>query len=245
MKKLICLISVTLILLQSCSSGDDSSSVSTSILCKKEVNGTFVFDYIYNGNKIERSLANGKLNRKYYYTGDMITKIEEYNDNQLRWITTFTYDNGMLATRLFVDLNPDADPNITSGDKTIYSYNSNNTISYDEYVGTATEQSKYSSTGIITLLNGQVVKNEAAYGTTLVTYDNKNSPFKNITGFDKLMPSYNVVILGSNNPITIKYYDNIINTFYYQYNEQGYPISVYGISSSGSSSISHPTKYFY
>jgi hypothetical protein len=243
MKKLIYLLGITLLLLQSCSSGDDSSICSSAILCKKQVNGTFVFDYIYNGNKIERSMANGKLNRKYYYTGDMITKIEEYNNNQLRWITTFTYDNGMLATRLFVDLNPDADPNITSGDKTIYSYNSNNTISYDEFDGTATEQSKFSSTGIITLLNGQVVKNEAAYGTTLVTYDNKNSPFKNVTGFDKLMPAFLYGVYQINNPITIKYYDNIINTFYYEYNEQGYPISWYAINSSGSSTNS--TQYFY
>jgi hypothetical protein len=188
-------------------------------------------------------MANGKLYRKYYYTGDLITKIEDYTDNQLRLITTFTYDNGMLATRLSLFLNQD--PYLTSGIKTIYSYKSNNIISYDEYVGTATEQIKFSSTGIITLLNGQVVKNEADYGTTLVTYDDKNSPFKNITGFDKLMPSYNVAILGNSNPITIKYYNNIINTFYYQYNEQGYPISVYGIDSSGSSSISHPTQYFY
>ena len=243
MKELIYILSVTILMLQSCSSGDSSSSGSSSILCKKQVNGTFVFDYIYNGNKMDRIIVNGQLNTKYYYTGDLITKNEGYIDNQLRWITTFTYDNGKLSTRLLVDLNPDADPEITSGLKTTYTYNSNNTISYEEYDVKATVQSTSSSTGIITLLNGQVVKSESTYGTTLVTYDNKNSPFKNVTGFDKLMPAFLYGVYQINNPITIEYYDNSATTFYYQYNEQGYPISWYAINSSGSSSNS--TQYFY
>lgn len=243
MKKIIYLLSITFLLLQSCSSGDGSNSGSSTILCKKQVNGTFVLDYIYNGNKMDRIMANGQLNTKYYYTGNLITKNEGYIDNKLRWITTYTYENGKLSTRLFVDLNPDPDPSITSGLKTIYTYNSNDIISYEQYFGSATEQNTYDSTGIITLLNGQVVQNEGPNGITLVTYDNKNSPFKNVTGFDKLMPAFLYGAYQINNPITIEYYNNSSTTFYYQYNEQGYPISWYAINSSGSSSNS--TQYFY
>ena len=235
MKKIIYLLIITFLMLQSCSSGDGSNNVSSTILCKKQVNGTFDFDYIYNGNKMDREMANGQLNRKYYYTGDYITKTEGYSDNQLRWITTYTYVNGKLATRLFVDLNPDPDPSITSGLKTIYTYISNDTISYENYSGTATEQDTLISMGEITLLNGQVVQNEGPDGITIATYDNKNSPFKNVTGFDKLNPSNNVVIQGNNNVSTIQYPNNQIVTYYYQYNEQGYPISSYIIGSSGSS----------
>jgi hypothetical protein len=230
-------------MLQSCSSEDGSNNDSSTILCKKQVNGTFVLDYIYNGNKMDRIMANGQLNTKYYYTGNLITKNEGYIDNQLRWITTYTYENGKLASRLFVDLNPDPDPSITSGLKTIYTYISNDTISYENYSGTATEQDTLISMGEITLLNGQVVQNEGPDGITIATYDNKNSPFKNVTGFDKLNPSNNVVIQGNNNVSTIQYPNNQIVTYYYQYNEQGYPISSYIIGSSGSSS--NTTQYFY
>lgn len=243
MKKTLFLLSISFLMLQSCSSGDGSNNGSSTILCKKQVNGTFVLDYIYNGNKMDREMANGQLNRKYYYTGDYITKTEGYSDNQLRWITTYTYVNGKLATRLFVDLNPDPDPSITSGLKTIYTYISNDTISYENYSGTATEQDTLISMGEITLLNGQVVQNEGPDGITIATYDNKNSPFKNVTGFDKLNPSNNVVIQGNNNVSTIQYPNNQIVTYYYQYNEQGYPISSYIIGSSGSSS--NTTNYFY
>ena len=244
MKKIIYLISISFLLLQSCSSEDGPNSGSSPILCKKMVLGTFVFDYIYNGNKIDKSMLNGQLNEKYYYTGDFITKKEAYTDNnQLRWITTYTYVNGRLATRLFVDLNPSFDPDITSGLKTIYTYIDGDTISYENYFGTATEQNTLSSMGEITLLNGQVVQNEGPDGITLATYDNKNSPFKNVIGFDKLNPSNNVVIQGNNNVITIQYPNNQINTNYYQYNEQGYPISSYIIGSSGSSS--NTTQYYY
>jgi hypothetical protein len=207
------------------------------------VNGTFVIDYIYIGNKMDRVMVNGQLNKKYYYSGDYITKIEEYIDNQLRWINTYTYDNNKLATQIFVDLNPDPDPNVTSGLKTIYTYNTNNTISYLEYVGTDSVQNSLSGSGIITLLNGQLVKHEFSNGTTIITYDDKNSPFKNIIGFDKLMPSDKFGLYQINNCKTIKFYNNSINTYYYEYNEQGYPISSYIINSSGTSS--NITQYYY
>jgi hypothetical protein len=225
-------------MLQSCSSGDGSNSGSSAILCKKMVVGTFVFDYIYNGNKIDRSMVNGQLYEKYYYTGDLITKKEVYFDNQLRLIITYTYDNGKLATRLFVDLNPDLDPSITEAKKTIYTYNSNDTVSYEEYSGTASDQNTFSGTGIITLLNGQVIKSETPNGITLITYDDKNYPWKNVTGFDKLIASNNVVIQGNNNVITIQYPNNQINTNYYEYNDQGYPIISY-------TNPSNPVQYYY
>lgn len=244
MKKILYLLSFSFLILQSCSSGDGSNNDSSAILCKKQVNGSLVFDYIYNGNKMDRVIVNGQLNRKYYYNGDYITKIEEYNDNQLRWITTYTYDNGKLATRLFIDLNPEPDSNITSGIKTFYTYISDDIISYENYFGTATDQDTFSSMGKITLLNGQVIQNEGTDGITLVTYDNKNSPFKNVTGFDKLNPSNNVVIQGNNNVITIQRPNNQIITYYYQFNEQGYPLtSNYAIGTSGSSS--NTIQYFY
>ena len=139
MKELIYILSVTILMLQSCSSGDSSSSGSSSILCKKQVNGTFVFDYIYNGNKMDRIIVNGQLNTKYYYTGDLITKVEDIIDNQVRVISTFTYNNNQLISHLIIFYPYPADPfEPIYAQKTDFTHNSNNTISYEIYSGTPT-----------------------------------------------------------------------------------------------------------
>ena len=237
MKKLIYLLSVTFLLLQSCSSGDDSNSGSSAILCKKMVEGTSVTDFTYDGNKMDRVMFNGQLVAKYYYTGDFITKHEIYRDNQLILINTYRYVNDKESTRIDVYL----DGSITYR-KTIYTYNSDDTVSFEEYSGTATEQNILNATGIITLLNGQVVKIEAHHGITLVTYDNKKSPWKNVTGFDKLIPTPNFVTQGNNNVVTIKYPNFPISTYYYQYNDQGYPIIMY---TNSSNPPVNPVQYYY
>ena len=107
MKKLIYLLSVTFLLLQSCSSGEDSSSGSSVILCKKMGPGNFTIDYVYNGNKIEKTMINDQILRKYYYTGNLISKVEDYIDNQVRVISTFTYNNNQLILlNLFMHKKP-------------------------------------------------------------------------------------------------------------------------------------------
>lgn len=225
-------------MLQSCSSGDDSSSGSSAILCKKMVIGTSVTEFTYDGNKMDRVMVNGQLVAKYYYTGDFITKHEIYIDNQLSLINTYRYVNDKESTRIDVHF----EGSITYGLKTIYTYNSDDTVSFEEYSGTATEQNTLNSIGIITMLNGQVVKIGRSYGITLVTYDNKKSPWKNVTGFDKLIPTPDFVTQGNNNVVTIKYPNNPISNYYYQYNDQGYPIIMYTNSSNPQV---NPVQYYY
>ncbi len=232
-------------MLQSCSSGTDSNNDSSNILCKKQVLGTFVFDYIYNGNKIERTIANGQLAKRYYYTGDLITKIEDYIDNQLRITTTLTYNNNQLITQLTIIYPDPATPyEPQSGLKTNYTYNLNNTISFVKYSGTPSVQNIIQSTGLITLINGEInTVQENNSGTKTHTYDKQNSPFKNVLGANKLIPypftpcdfssrEHNLISITS---------PNINLTYSYQYNNQGYPIS--RIQNSGNNAI--VSKYYY
>ena len=228
MKKLIYLLSVTFLLLQSCSSGEDSSSGSSVILCKKMGPGNFTIDYVYNGNKIEKTMINDQILRKYYYTGNLISKVEDYIDNQLRVISTFTYNNNQLISHLIIDYPDPADPfEPIYAQKTDFTHNSNNTISYEIYSGTPTEQSKLQTNGTI----------------TNYTYDNKNSPFKNVLGVDKIIPyPFTQCDFDSkkHNLISKNSSDGSSWSLNYQYNNQDYPIS----SVYDNTSVS-PRQYFY
>ena len=232
MKKLIYLLSVTFLMLQSCSSGEDSSSGSSAILCKKMVLGNFAIDYVYNGNKIEKTMNNDQILRKYYYNGNLISKVEDYIDNQLRMISTYTYNNNnQLISHLSILYLDPADPfKPIYTRKTDFTHNSNNTIYYEIYSGTPTEQSTLEKNGTITLINGEIGTVENNSGTiTNYTYDKKNSPFKNVLGVDKIIPY----------PFTICDFDskkfNLISktsndgsasfSLSYQYNNLDYPIS--------------------
>ena len=245
MKKLIYLLSVTFLLLQSCSSGEDSSSGSSVILCKKMGPGNFTIDYVYNGNKIEKTMINDQILRKYYYTGNLISKVEDYIDNQVRVISTFTYNNNQLISHLIIFYPYPADPfEPIYAQKTDFTHNSNNTISYEIYSGTPTEQSTLVNNGTITLINGEIGTVENNSGTiTNYTYDNKNSPFKNVLGVDKIIPyPFTQCDFDSkkHNLISKNSSDGSSWSLNYQYNNQDYPSS----SVYDNTSVS-PRQYFY
>jgi hypothetical protein len=246
MKKIFYLLSITFLLLQSCSSSSNNSeNVSSIVLCKRQswVNG--YFDYTYDGNKILTATYGGQLAFKYFYTGDLITKVEDYDSNELIRATIFTYNNNkQLITEVALYYLPE-----TLGFRRTFSYNSSNTISTVEYVGTLSLQNTIIRTGTITLINGEEairsflqIENNTIY-TTTKTFDDKNFPFKNVLGVDKIFPSsnvgfagrkYNVISVNYNNPSSAYNYN-------YQYNDQGYPISQ--VSTNGSTSSS--CQYFY
>jgi hypothetical protein len=236
--------------LQSCSSSSNNSdNVSSIELCKRQswVNG--YFDYTYDGNKILTTTSGGQLAFKYFYTGDLITKVESYASNELIRSTIFTYNNKQLITEVALFYLTDVLEPDSSGYRRTFSYNSNNTISNVEYVGTLSLQNTIIRTGTITLINGEEairsylqIENNTIY-TTTKTFDDKNFPFKNVLGVDKIFPSsnvgfagrkYNVISVNYNNPSSAYNYN-------YQYNDQGYPISQ--VSTNGSTSSS--CQYFY
>lgn len=246
MKKIFLLLSIALLILQSCSSGDESNSGSSAILCKKIVQGGSTFDYVYNGNKIEKIMFGGQTIRKYYYTGDLITKVEDIIDNQVRIISTFTYSNNKLVSHLSIVYPDPADPfDPIYAQKTDFTHNSNNTISYEIYSGTPEEQSTLENNGTITLINGEIGIVENNLGTiTNYTYDNKNSPFKNVLGVDKVIPSpFTQCDFNSKKYNQISKTSNDGSTSYslsYQYNDIDYPIS--NVIVNGSTS---PVQYYY
>lgn len=189
MKKLICLLSATLLMLTSCSSDnatdDQSNNDGNSVLLKKSIvtydGESVTYNYNYNGNKLV-SVVNdgGDSNCHITYTGDLITKME-YGDGDEQ-TNFYEYDSSYrLVTFKMIEALDDL------GHKETYVYNSDGTISVTEYIGDATTQTELNGTGTVTFLNGEVSQIESTSSSGVsYTYDDKNNPFKNVLGIDKI-----------------------------------------------------------
>lgn len=230
MKKIIFLFCITFLFLQACSSESSDNNENSIILCKHKVfsNGSS-WDYSYDGNKILMVKTGNSILLKYYYTGDLITKVENYDSNEIVRRITFSYNNiNQLISEEAVHYLPDLTYN-----KTDYIHNSNNTISFIQYTGAPGSYSVFTS-GTIILVNNEENVRQDNFQTITMTYDNKNSPFKNVLGVDKLFPTSQVGFGGRySNPVSVNFSNsNSANTYQYQYNQQGYPISqIVGTSS--------------
>lgn len=184
MKKIILGLGVIATLLMSCS--DDSETYnpvtppgSTGILVKT-VSYTSITDeysenvlYTYNGNKIVKGGYEDGSEEVYTYNGDLITKIEIIEGGDaVTYSETFTYDgNNRLVTYVVEEMGfTDTETFVYNGDGTV----------------TATQSGGF---GFSTLHfeNDELVKIVNSLGTTYeYTYDAKNSPFRNVTGFNKI-----------------------------------------------------------
>jgi hypothetical protein len=252
MKKAIFLFSVVALFFISCSSSDDDSSNNQSdfILLKKETRSTLpinesgveTINYIYDGNKIKKITTD---TQSYYteftYSGELITKIEVKSyEGELLESNFYEYNanNQLILSRYVGPSNSDF------GYKRTFVYNTDGTVSYDEYIGDSISQTEFSATVTLSFLNNDVSQYSRTSGnsTTISNfiYDNKNNFYKNILGFDK--------IFGGS--ITTGIFHNVVSeinataaggtvTNSYTYNSQGYPIT------KTSDNTSLTVQYFY
>ena len=241
-------------MLQACSSGDNGSVNSDSILLKKiiETNpeGVYITVYEYNGNKIIKANCsfNNNLIRTLFvtYTGNLVTEVNIFsNTNNLVEKDIYNYNSDSKVAS-FIEL--DYLNNI--GSRATYNYNSNGTISSAEYEGNLTSQTTLKETKTITFSNGEVSSLIEQIGsitkTSYYTYDNKNSPGKNVLGNDKLSycvfrtftseVNHNIIQINKVQSGT----SNMVSNFQYTYNSNDCPTL--------KSSVEYPnqtTQYFY
>ena len=234
MKKLFFILSITFLMLQSCSSGDDSTNPDNpvpngGVLLKKiEFSNGMTLNYQYTGNKLYKLTGNnGEGSSIVIYSGDLITQVNSYdNNNKLVFTHNYFYTNNELIRSTWVD-----------------DYGDSNQTDYVYYPGgKVTLNSKttrknnpniiYSSTESYFISNGNIVNIESNGKVESHTYDSKNSPWKNIIGFLKINTQLSLgdnIFYNTNNNLTIlnplRSGSNspIIST--YQYNSQGYPTS--------------------
>ena len=188
MKKLFCILAIGALALNSCSSDDDNGGSSGVVLVKQTVEtdgdgDTFTSTATYNGTKIKKITADGGITIDFTYTGDNITKAEYKFGGILYQTDLYTYgSNGKLATYVRLEHQDDL------GSKEVYVHNGNGSVSITAYSGDLVSQTTLDGTATVTFLaNGEVGSITSTYSDDhTYTYDTKNHPFKNVTGYSKI-----------------------------------------------------------
>lgn len=251
MKKIICLLSVVILAITSCSSDDEpSNSVSlslTPVLVKQFISIRSGKEYVekitYNGNKIVSRIGSDKYTINYTYTGDFITKIEYVDANGLLEKTNqYTYIEGRLSSLLEIV------PGSSYKYETTYGYVlTTGQVKYFYYsidIKTGERKALYSGEYIYT--NGNLVKNDA-YGNKIIVYeyDAKFNPWRNVVGLSLLLDEEystnnftKVTTTNSSGKISI-------STYAYIYDSTYFPTEAAGTISDGTSTLTETIKIGY
>jgi len=276
MKKILPFFGALALVLTACSS-DDSNDASASIKPSRityldgDSQTNYFVDYKYDGNKILSETEDDGYTTKYTYTGDLITKKEEFGaDKQLAYTTEYTYTNGKVSSQTMKNNVATTKNSITPDyyDKVKYTYNTDSTVSYEGFYvnASAGTEEKNGSSGVLTFQDGNLIKSvtTVSYGTTTYSYeyDAKNSPFKNVTGGSLLIDkgfevsAHNITKYSGSSVSVDKHIisshfskragsaDNkYINTFTYTYDASNFPIEQKSFDSEGA--LRETVKYTY
>ncbi len=222
MRKITYLLCISLMMLASCSNDDNAAQNTESRVPKKQIisdlDGSVAIDFVFDGNKIVSSTYPDNYVVKYTYTGDLITKKEasDFTDE-------YNYTNGKLTTYLRKL------PGRDYYDKYSYTYESSDVVSFvisRVTISTSAEEI-ISPKNIYTLKDGNIIKYETSSSVTTYKYDDKNSPMRNVLGFNKIFAEQPQVSSSVNNVIsyTVTLVDNnsYTNEITYAFDENNFP----------------------
>jgi hypothetical protein len=225
-KEIVGILVVLLIVLCSCT--NEPVAIIQPTLLKKIVEvsvdgSSTVTTLSYSGNKIQ-NIDKADAFLEFYYTGDEITKIIEFNKVSKHTNTLqYSYVEDKLVK-------------ITSSDNYVfnYSHNNDNTVSYEKVTKDAQNKEVKIYHGTLYFQNDNLVKDEQVLDnieTNIVSkkslnvvYDNKNNALYNILGFSKLL-DYSKSI-SKNNPL------NYSETSYLKYIAEDQIISAFKLNKS-------------
>lgn len=179
MKKIVLCFALLAAVLSACSSDSESSNNQTDDVLVKEVFYTSITDdysenveFTYNGNKLVKGVYDDGSEEIYTYQGNLITKIQLVDGGDVIFTETFTYDSNNRLTEYFFE------EGIYTEQET-FVYNADGTVTAISDGATAFPQTLYFQNDELQ----KIVGNGLTYN---YTYDSKNSPFRNVTGFDKI-----------------------------------------------------------
>ena len=182
MKKIICLLAIVAVSLTSCSSDSSSDqNPSNDVLVRKVIYDYGSLDYgdtveyTYNGNKLLKGLYSDGSVENFTYSGDLITKIELLSEGYVIYTENFIYDssNRLIKYNLLED-------GFNEQETFVYNNDGTATATYGTGVGANVSTYYYE--------NDELIKIVGSDGHTYnYTYDSKNSPYRNVTGYDKIV----------------------------------------------------------
>lgn len=195
MKKILCFFSaLSMVLISSCSSDDSSTETASGTLLPTKItettvengkSGTITYTITYDGNKLKEIKLSDASRSVYTYTGDLITKVELYYSSVLQSTDVYAYENGKLTSKITTKA-------FGSGpqQKLTFVYNANGTVNANQSEIIDKQEIKYDTTTLYTLLNGNMVSSEfidSEREKITSTFDDKKSPFVNVTGAKLLL----------------------------------------------------------
>ena len=236
MKKLILTLFASAALV-SCSTNSSSDNPSSGGLLLKTVTNnygtsSFIQTYTYNGNKAVGYISSNGDYGTISYIGDFIQNTSNfYSSNNSTDIESYTYANNLLSSLTANSTHN----NVLDTWNSVFTYNSDGSITENR---TSTSNTGYVSHSMTKRYysQGNCIKEEN-YNTvnsvlTLIsisnsTYDTKNFPFKNVTGFYMCQNPQGASINNKISEITTNASGVVssISQDTYQYNSQDYPIS--------------------
>jgi YD repeat-containing protein len=237
MKKILFAFAITVLAFTSCTPDDNNNTIASAggILPSKIVTtysggqvSTSTFAYL--GNKIIEEIivpAEDISKRKYTYTGDNITKIEQFAGSKFDAFggEILTYENGKVKTSTSIAVAG----YVADLQKETFTYNTDGTVlKTTSFINQTTGKETASGRQMrYTYASGLLTKTESISGGVVgqvTNYTNeagKNQAFKNVLGFDQTIAPGNLrlstVYVGSGNPG---------ETFTYTYNSDNYPSQV-------------------
>ena len=208
MKKLLYLFGAALLVLTSCSKDDETAGAAPETLLPKKIvatdvengsSGSLTYTLSYDGNKLKDISVSDASRTVYTYTGDVITKVESFRSSILISTDVYAYEGGKLISKITT---PAFDGTIQ--EKLTFVYNANGTVNANESEIINRQEIKYDTTTLYTFLNGNIVSSEFNDGERekiSSTFDNKKSPFYNITGLKLLLDLDLFDFYSTNNPV--------------------------------------------
>lgn len=194
MKKMLCLFSaLSMVLFSSCSKDDSSTDVSSETVLPQKIietsvengkSGSVTYTFTYDGKKLKDIALSDASRYVYTYTGDFVTKVELFHSSVLYSTDVYAYENGKLVTKITTYAFSNA-----AQQKLTFVYNADGTVNANKSVIYNNQETKYDNTTLYTFANGNLVSSYISEGKEKITstFDNKKSPFVNITGVKALL----------------------------------------------------------
>ncbi len=209
------------------------NEVSTNDMLVKKIsykfdNEQFVENYIYDKNKIKSINSSNGYKTEYTYSNDKIIRIDNFENEELIAYTTLAYDseNRLESYIDYFDM-----PGDSSVWKSVFSYNTDGTITKTIYMGDSNSQTNLSDTYTYILQEENIIKYASDYQVVSFEYDNKNGVYKNIYDINVInLLNLDLGALEGNKNNISKATEELGNgnitseTFDYTYNDKNYPI---------------------
>jgi hypothetical protein len=203
--------------------------------------------YTYDGNKLIRENDSEGYRAEYVYANGKLSGVKSYDDDDLLiGEEVLTYDNNGRLTTFLDYWYPLEEGDEGWAERSVYTYNTNGTISYQIFMGDMDSQTELWQEGTYTLANGNILNHTSESNTAVNVFDSKNHPMKNRFANDSFTLTSGIYG-GVNNLLSYTQTggdpEHITRT--YTYNSEDYPVTVVETSHTDGGENETNIEYFY